>query len=98
MFRGGLEDYVDDTWPGGLDGFVRDLVRQRPALVSVGAATYDWWRRAIAPQYVCVGSGPGFSWWAARSLGKDTLAALRQATDYTSPEDCARYRVAPLSG
>jgi hypothetical protein len=91
MFRGGLEDYVDDTWPGGLAGFARDLVDRRPTIVAMGDTTYDYWRAAITPQYVCVGNAPGWSWWAEASLGEDTLTALRAATGYTSPDDCARY-------
>jgi hypothetical protein len=94
MFRGGLQAYVDDTWPGGLDGFARDLVDQRPALLAMGDTTYDYWRAAVAPQYVCVGNAPGWSWWADRSLGEGALAALRSATGYTSPDDCARYAAA----
>ena len=94
MFRSGLQDYVDDTWPGGLDGFARDLVDQRPTLVSVGDRTFDYWRDAISPAYVCVGTGPGWSWWADGSLDETTITALRGVTGYTSPEDCARYAAA----
>jgi hypothetical protein len=94
MFRGGLQTYVDDTWPGGLRGFVRDLVDAHPAVISMGPATYDYWRTAIAPQYVCVGNAPGWSWWADRSLGRRTLTALRTATGYTAPDDCALHAVA----
>jgi hypothetical protein len=90
MFRSGLEGYVDDTWPGGLDGFVRDLVDQKPTLVAVGTTTYDYWRDAISPDYVCVGAAPGWSWWADRDLAPGTIEALRQATGYESDADCAR--------
>ena len=91
MFRSGLEDYVDDTWPGGLDSFARDLVDQRPTLVALGDGTYDYWREAITPGYVCVGTAPGWSWWAEDSLGEETITALREAKGFTSPEDCARF-------
>ena len=90
MFRSGLEDYVDDTWPGGLDGFARDLVDQKPTLVALGSTTYDYWRDAISPDYVCVGSAPGWSWWADRDLAPGTIEALRRATGYESKADCAR--------
>jgi hypothetical protein len=94
MFRAGLEDYVDDTWPGGLDGFGRDLVDNRPTLVAMGDSTYDYWRDAITPAYVCVGTAPDWSWWAEASLGEAKITALRAATGYTSPDDCARYAAA----
>ncbi len=91
MFRSGLQDYVDDTWSGGLDGFARELVDQRPTLVALGDTTYDYWRDAISPEYVCVGAAPGWSWWAAASLGDSTLQDLRDATGWTSDDDCARH-------
>jgi hypothetical protein len=90
MFRAGLQDYVDDTWPGGLDGFARDLVDQRPTLIAMGTTTYNYWRDAIGPDYVCVGAAPGWSWWADRDLAPGTIEALRTATGYRSPSDCAR--------
>ena len=90
MFRSGLQAYVDDTWPGGLDGFARELVDQRPTLVAIGSTTYEYWREAVTPDYVCVGSAPGWSWWADRELGGDTIASLRRATGYESSADCAR--------
>ena len=30
MFRGGLQDYLEDTWPGGRDAFARELVEDGP--------------------------------------------------------------------
>jgi hypothetical protein len=90
MFRSGLQDYVDDTWPGGLDGFARGLVDRRPTLVALGTTTYDYWRDVISPSYVCVGRAPGWSWWADRDLAPDTITALRHAAGYRSPADCAR--------
>ena len=36
MFRSGLQDYMEDTWPGGYDAFKRDLVADGPDLVSTG--------------------------------------------------------------
>ena len=59
MFRGGLQDYVDDTWPGGLDGFERDLVADEPDLVAVGETRLaDAGAASIEPDYVFVGRAP----------------------------------------
>jgi hypothetical protein len=79
MFRGGLEDYVDDTWPGGRAGFARDLVAQEPDLVAVGSTTYWPWRAALESSYVCVGTAPGWLWYAPADLDPDRLTALREA-------------------
>jgi len=91
MFRSGLQDYVDDTWPGGLDGLARELVEQRPTLITLGDSTYEYWREAITPDYVCVGAAPGWSWWARVDEDPAVLASLRRAAGYSSDDDCARH-------
>ena len=58
MFRSGLQDYMEDTWPGGLDGFKRDLVADGPDLVATGETVSLSWRRALMPDYVFVGRAP----------------------------------------
>ncbi|WP_439939237.1 hypothetical protein ACS3YM_06395 [Nocardia sp. N13] len=82
MFRSGLQDYMDDTWPGGLDGFQRDLVADESDLVAVGETVSLRWRSSLQPGYVYVGSAPLWDWYARASLGADTIAALRQAAGY----------------
>ena len=79
MFSGGLAHYVEDTWPGGLDGFRRTLVEEQPTLIAFGDPVSDNWRAAIASDYSYVGSAPDFTWYARTSLGADTLSALRDA-------------------
>ena len=86
MFRGGLQYYVDDNWPGGRVGFRRDLVKDAPALVSVGDTVTQRWRAAIEPAYVWIGSSDGWGWYARASLGPKKLAALRHAAGY-DPDD-----------
>ncbi|HSF34748.1 MAG TPA: hypothetical protein VLA70_01450 [Nocardioides sp.] len=86
MFRSGLQDYMDDTWPGGLDGFKRDLVADEPDLVAVGETVSQRWRASIQPDYVYVGSAPLWQWYARASLGEDTIADLRAAAGY-DPDD-----------
>jgi hypothetical protein len=86
MFRSGLQDYMDDTWPGGLDGFKRDLVADEPDLVAVGETVSQRWRASIQPDYVYVGSAPLWQWYARASLGEDTIADLRAAAGY-DPND-----------
>jgi 4-amino-4-deoxy-L-arabinose transferase-like glycosyltransferase len=86
MFRGGLQDYMDENWPGGLEGFQRDLVARRPDLISVGETVSRRWRAAIAPEYVYVGKTLEFGWYARADLGADTITALRRAAGY-DPDD-----------
>ena len=86
MFRAGLQPYMEDTWPGGLDGFKRDLVDGNPDLITVGERTSRSWRMSIEPQYVHVGSAPGWDWYARASLGPGKIADLRAATGF-EPSD-----------
>lgn len=82
MFRSGLQDHLEDTWPGGRAGFVRDLVADGPDLVAVGETVSRRWRDSIGPAYVYVGSAPMWDWYARASLGEATLADLRTAAGY----------------
>lgn len=79
MFRGGLQDYLQDVWPGGLAGFQRDLVAEGAELIAVGDTVGPRWRESIEPEYVYVGSAPGWGWYARASLDEGTLDALRAA-------------------
>ncbi|RYC07131.1 ArnT family glycosyltransferase [Nocardioides zhouii] len=82
MFRSGLQDYLDDTWPGGRVGFEADLVGDGPDLVSVGETTSLRWRRALMPEYVFIGRAPLWEWYARADLGEDTIERLRTAAGY----------------
>jgi hypothetical protein len=84
MFTSGLDEYVDDTWPGGLHGYADDIVhRWRPDLVVVGQPRRAWLRHGIRDDYTLVGSAPGWQWWARSSLGTGTLDRLRRAAERT---------------
>ena len=93
MFRSGLQDYMDDTWPGGLVGFQQDLVADGQDLIAVGETVSRRWRDSLQPEYVYVGSAPMWDWYARASLGADRLAELRDAAGYdpsspwAQPED-----------
>ncbi|WP_374455361.1 hypothetical protein [Nocardioides sp.] len=87
MFRSGLQDHLEDTWPGGRAGFERDLLDDGPDLVAVGETVSQRWRSSIRPDYVYVGSAPLWDWYARASLGVGTIERLRDAAgfDPTSP-------------
>ncbi len=79
MFGGGLTDYLDDTWPGGLTAFLDGVVEEEADLVVLGDPVSRRWWRLLAPDYAYVGSAPDWFWLARRSLGEERLAALREA-------------------
>ena len=89
MFRSGLQDYMEDTWPGGLVGFQEDLVADGPDLVAVGETVSRRWRASLQPEYVYVGSAPFWDWYARASLGDDTIADLRTAAGYDADDPLA---------
>lgn len=93
MFHGGLQDYMDDTWPGGLAGFQRDLLAQHPDLISVGATVSNDWRVSIEPDYVYVGSASDWDWYARASLGSAKIADLRKAAGFDASDPLARPEV-----
>jgi hypothetical protein len=93
MFRNGLQDYMEDTWPGGLNGFKQDLVARHPDLIAVGETVSDSWRASIEPDYVYIGSAPVWGWYARASLGKEKIAALRKAAGFEASDPLARPEV-----
>jgi hypothetical protein len=90
MFSAGLQFYFDDVWPGGLDGFRRELVEAEPELIVFGDPVSDRWRAAIEPEYVYVGKAPDWFWYARASLGKEKISALREAAGYDPDDEWAR--------
>ena len=95
MFRSGLQDYMQDTWPGGYDGFKRDLVTDGTDLVSTGETVSLTWRRALMPDYVFVGRAPQWEWYARADLGEETIARLREAADYDPADPYAQLQDDP---
>ena len=79
MFTGGLDQYMDDTWPGGLRQFGRDLDHGKPTLVAMGVPSRVWLKHAVKAHYVRVGRAPGWVWFARKSLGEAELRRLRDA-------------------
>jgi hypothetical protein len=79
MFTGGLDQYMDDTWPGGLRQFGRELDHGKPTLVAMGVPSRVWLKHAVKANYVRVGKAPGWVWFARKSLGEAELRRLRDA-------------------
>lgn len=89
MFSSGLQDYMEDVWPGGLEGFREEIVEGRPDLVVVGDPVSQRWRRAIDPEYVYLGRAPDWFWFGRATLGAEKIAALRRAAGYDPTDEYA---------
>ena len=81
MFSLGLEDYVDDTWPGGLAGLAADVAELRPTVIAVGTLDPTWLQPVLDDGYVEVGSTTGWYWYVHESVGPEVLAEVSRATD-----------------
>jgi hypothetical protein len=83
MFLAGLEDYVDDTYPGGLQGVADLIAEDEPTFVTVDHPDwYGWLSPTLEKEYVDVGTTPGdFTWYVHRSVGPDVIRELRKVTD-----------------
>lgn len=80
MFRLGLETYVDDTWPGGLQGYAEDIVSERPTIVVIGFGARYEWLMPLEAAYERFGTGEGWYWYVDRdSVDAPTLERLKVA-------------------
>ena len=79
MFPSSLGAYIDDTWPGGLDGFEQDLLDEEAELIAIRRPWRGGWATVIRPDYVRVGCAPGWTWYARRDLGPERLLPLQRA-------------------
>ena len=79
MFLTGLQDYVDDTYPGGLQGVTDLIAEDEPTFVTVDHPDwYTWLAPTLEKEYVAVGTTPGdFTWYVHRSVGNETIEKLR---------------------
>ena len=79
MFLTGLNEYVDDTWPGGLEGLADGIREEEPTFITVDhPGWYSWLAPTLEEEYVDVGTTPGdFTWYVHRSVGPETVEALR---------------------
>jgi hypothetical protein len=78
MFLTGLDEYVDDTWPGGLEGLTDSIEEDEPTFITVDHPDwYPWLTPTLDKEYVDVGTTPGdFHWYVHRSVGAETIEEL----------------------
>ena len=79
MFDLGLEDYVDATWPGGLEGFADGIREDAPTLLARGT-TNPAWLQPVLEDYWEVTTVPGWTWYVHRSVGREAYQRLLEAT------------------
>jgi len=88
MFIGGLYEYVDDTWPGGLDGLADDMRAERPTIVTVDHLEwYEFAQPVLEEDYVELGTTYLMTWYADASLPREELDRLREVVDVELPDD-----------
>ncbi len=88
MFIGGLYEYVDATWPGGMDGLADDIEVDRPTLITMDHPTwYDFVDPVLDDHYEELGTTYGLeTWYVDRSVGEEELAELREIVGRRLPD------------
>lgn len=80
LFGAGLLRYLDDTWPGGADGYGRWVTDEsRPELIAMGRGRGLWLRPHLRDSYAPVGRGPTWVWYLRSDVSGDTRDALHHA-------------------
>jgi len=68
-FTRGLEEYMEDTWPGGLRGFAEWVRELQPTILSLDARRVpEWLRELVREEYRRVARVTGWTWFAHRSV------------------------------
>lgn len=80
LFGNGVVEYLDDTWPGGHQGYAAWIGAERPAVVAYGeVGVRAFTRPTLDASYTCVGYTPGWHWFLRTDLGEQTLRAVDEA-------------------
>lgn len=71
--------YLDETWPGGLEGYGEWVGREEPTILAVRQGWVpSWLSHTMQAEYRRVGRAPGWVWHVHRSVGRARIAELRQ--------------------
>ena len=74
----GLTDYVEDTWPGGTEGFADDLAATDPDVVALRDTVDDEsWLAPLVAGRTEVGRGAGWRIWVTDDVPERDLRRLR---------------------
>jgi hypothetical protein len=89
LFGNGLINYVDATWPGGIEGYGRWIDRQAPTVIAAPHEPVpDWLLPTLERSYDRVGAAPKWDWYVRRDVPleqrRELERALRKAADGVS--------------
>jgi hypothetical protein len=77
MFLAGLDDYLDENHPGGLEAIGEQIGEDEPTFVTMDHPTwYPWAAPVLDEEYVELGRTQLVTWYAHRDLGPERLAEL----------------------
>jgi hypothetical protein len=63
-FLRGLHDYIEDTYPGGLDAFGAWVASEKPTVIALERPRPpEWLETALDRDYRFVGMAPGWAWY-----------------------------------
>ena len=78
LFGNGLIDYLDDTWPGGSDGYGRWVERQAPTVIALGVREPpEWLAPVLDASYRDVGSSIGWDWYVRTDVATPARERMR---------------------
>lgn len=79
LFAYGADEYVNEVWPGGIEGYAQWVERHAP-VVAVGAgAVPSWLTETLDTNYWRAEGPQGWDWYIHRDLGEDQLQAVEEA-------------------
>lgn len=80
LFGNGLDAYLDDTWPGGSEGYGRWIAKREPTIIALGEKLPpEWLAPVLFDSYQKIGASLGWNWYVREDVGRPTREALRTA-------------------
>jgi GNAT superfamily N-acetyltransferase len=80
MFDNGFSTYIDDTFPGGITGFVSWMQRYDPTYIVTQTRFRPWWLLPwLQENYAQVGHTSQFRWWVSKSVDRHLRHEIREA-------------------
>lgn len=77
MFIGGLQEYLDEDWPGGLEAMAAVVHRDRPTFITMDHPTwYGFLRPVLLEDYRRIGTTLDFTWYVDRTVGEEKITEL----------------------
>lgn len=78
MFRSGMDEYVDDTRPGGLAQVAREIERMQPTLIMMDVPyRYPWLRSVLRSDYVRLGRSGDVTWFLTDTADREVVRVTR---------------------